>query len=213
MKILHIDSSPFVGTSVTRELSAIIVAELMERNPTASVAYRDLGTQPPAHLSAAAMSIFHNANDEEVITPVLQQEIDSIYQSIEEVMASDVIVIGAPMYNHSISSNLKAWIDQISQKGITFTYTPEGVKGLVSGKKVFIASSRGGIYSSEEGRLHDFQEPYLLSILALMGMTDVSVICAEGVSMRAIGRNVALVQAQSALQQVLSTDILAPAVA
>jgi len=206
MKILHIDSSPFVGTSVTRELSATVVAELLERNPTASVTYRDLGTAPPAHLSAAAMSMFHNAQDE-VITPALQQEIDAIYQSIEELMASDVIVLGAPMYNHSISSNLKAWLDQICQKGITFIYRPEGVKGLVSDKKVFIASSRGGIYSSEEGRLHDFQEPYLVSILALMGMNDVTVLCAEGVSKSAIGRELALKQARATLLQALDAPL------
>ena len=205
MKILHIDSSPFVETSVTRELSAWIVAELLKINPDAAVRYRDVGTTPPPHLSAAAMTIFHDAK-ETAITPELQQEIDGIYQSIEEVMASDVIVIGAPMYNHSISSNLKAWIDQISQKGITFTYTHGGVKGLVTDKKVFMASSRGGIYSSEAGRLHDFQEPYLVSILALMGMNDVSVITAEGVSMSAIGRETALERARQSLREAISGE-------
>lgn len=203
MKILHIDSSPFVETSVTRELSAWIVAELLKLNPNASVRHRDLGTTPPPHLSAAAMTMFHDAT-EVAITPELQQEIDGIYQSIEEVMASDVMVIGAPMYNHSISSNLKAWIDQISQKGITFTYTHGGVKGLLTDKKVFIASSRGGVYSSEAGRLHDFQEPYLVSILALVGINDVTVITAEGVSMSAIGREAALEKARAALHRALS---------
>ena len=203
MKILHIDSSPYVGTSVSRELSAFIVAELLELNPNATVHYRDLGVTPPPHLSAEAMTMFHDTQ-ETAITPELQQEIDGIYQSIEEVMASDVIVIGAPMYNHSISSNLKAWIDQISQKGITFTYTSAGVKGLISDKKVYIASSRGGVYSSAAAQLHDFQETYLVSILALMGMNDVEVITAEGVGMASIGRELALAKARQSLRGAMS---------
>jgi len=203
MKILHLDSSPFTDGSVTRELSAMIVAELCSRNPGAQVTYRDLGVTPPPHLSAAAMSLLHNAQDE-VITPQLQAELDGIYQSIEELTACDVLVIGAPMYNHSIPSNLKAWLDQVCQKGLTFRYTPQGVIGLIPGKTAFIASSRGGIYSTRETLPHDFQEPYLASILDLMGVADCHIIRAEGVNRKTIGREKALAEGRDTLLQCLS---------
>lgn len=203
MKILHIDSSPFINGSVSRELSATIVAELCDRYPDTTVTYRDLGTTPPPHLSAAAMSLLHNAQ-EEAITPALKAELDGIYQSIEELTACDVLVIGAPMYNHSIPSNLKAWLDQVCQKGLTFRYTPQGVIGLIPGKTAYIASTRGGVYSSPEGKLHDFQEPYLASILELMGVKDCHVIRAEGVSRQAIGREKGLAEGRETLLQILN---------
>ncbi|AVF34458.1 FMN-dependent NADH-azoreductase [Rahnella sikkimica] len=203
MKILHLDSSPFTTGSVTRELSAMIVAELCARHPGAVVTYRDLGVTPPPHLSAAAMSLLHNAQDE-VITPQLQTELDGIYQSIEELTACDVLVIGAPMYNHSIPSNLKAWLDQVCQKGLTFRYTPQGVIGLIPGKTAFVASSRGGVYTTEEGKLHDFQEPYLASILELMGVVNCHIIRAEGVSRQTIGREKGLAQGRETLLQILN---------
>lgn len=203
MKILHLDSSPFVNDSVSRELSAMIVAELVLRNPDAQVTYRDLGVTPPPHLSAGAMSLLHNAQDV-AITPQLQVELDGIYQSIEELVACDVLVIGAPMYNHSIPSNLKAWLDQVCQKGKTFRYTPQGVVGLIPGKTAFIASSRGGVYSTPDMLPHDFQEPYLASILDLMGVADCHIIRAEGVSRQAIGREKGLAQGRETLLQILN---------
>ncbi|MEE8728476.1 MAG: NAD(P)H-dependent oxidoreductase [Rahnella inusitata] len=203
MKILHLDSSPFTEGSVSRELSATIVAELCARHHDAVVTYRDLGTTPPPHLSAAAMSMLHNSQ-EEVMTPALEAELDGIYQSIEELTACDVLVIGAPMYNHSIPSNLKAWLDQVCQKGLTFRYTPQGVVGLIPGKTVYIASTRGGVYSTPEGKLHDFQEPYLASILELMGVADCHVIRAEGVSRQAIGREKGLAEGRETLLQILN---------
>jgi len=202
MKILHIDSSPFINESVSRELSAMIVTELCSRHPDASVTYRDLGIAPPPHLSAGAMSLLHNAQDV-TITPELQAELDGIYQSIEQLIACDVLVIGAPMYNHSIPSNLKAWLDQVCQKGKTFRYTPQGVVGLIPGKTAFVASSRGGVYSTPETLPHDFQEPYLASILELMGVADCYIIRAEGVSRQAIGREKGLAEGRETLLQIL----------
>ncbi len=203
MNILHIDSSPFTAGSVSRELSAMIVAELCARHPETTVTYRDLGVTPPPHLSAAAMSLLHNAQ-EEVITPQLQAELDGIYQSIEQLTACDVMVIGAPMYNHAIPGNLKAWIDQVCQKGKTFRYTPQGVVGLIPGKTAYIASARGGVYSTPETLPHDFQEPYLASILELMGVKDCHIIRAEGVSRQAIGREKGLAEGREMLLQILN---------
>jgi FMN-dependent NADH-azoreductase len=102
---------------------------------------------------------------------------------VSQFLAADVIVLGAPLYNFSIPSQLKSWIDRIAQAGRTFTYTDKGPKGLASGKTVIVAISRGGIYStSEAGRAMEHQESYLQTVLGFLGVTDVRFVRAEGVA-------------------------------
>ncbi len=195
MNILHIDSSPFLNGSVSRELSADVVSAWKKHHPGGSVTYRDVGTNPPSHLSAEAMNALHNRS-QTTLSDAVRREIAAIDEAIDELMNCDALVIGAPMYNHSVSSNLKAWLDQISQAGRTFMYTSEGPLGLVPRKPVYLVSSRGGIYSRGEGKVHDFQEPYLRSILSLLGLVDVTVVRAEGVGLSPSAKSSAMAEAR-----------------
>lgn len=177
MNILHIDSSLFADTSVSRVLTAHIVDALKNANPQASVVYRDLGVNPPAHLSASAAMAFR-AGQIDGLTVAQRQEVEAIEQSLREIEQADVVVIGTPMYNFSVPSNLKAWIDQICQAGRTFRYTATGPEGLLQGRKVILASSRGGVHGDD-----DFQEAYLKKLFGFVGVTDVQVVRAEGVNL------------------------------
>ena len=167
MNILHLDSSALGANSVTRELSAAIVARWQGAMPGAIVAYRDLDTHPVAHLTGAVLG---------------QADADQVAEGerlMAQFLASDVIVIGAPMYNFSIPSTLKAWIDRIAVAGKTFRYTGNGPVGLAGGKRVLIASGRGGVYGNGAA---DFQENYLSQVFAFLGITDIQFVRAEGVA-------------------------------
>ena len=169
MKLLHIDASALGAYSVSRGLTAAIVAEFSRNHPGLEVAYRDLHTAPLGHWALPA-----GENDPAAA------ESDKV---MDEFLAADVIVIGAPMYNFSISSSLKAWIDRIAVAGKTFRYTAAGPEGLAVGKRVIVASSRGGIYApGTPAASMDFQEPYLRAVLGFLGITDVEFVRAEGVS-------------------------------
>jgi len=171
MKLLHLDASSLGQHSVSRELSAAIVNQLAREIPSLEITYRDLTAQPLPHW-----------------TPVLDAESAAAQlgqQVMDEFKAADVIVIGAPMYNFSIPSQLKAWIDRIVVAGQTFRYTENGPQGLATGKRVILASSRGGVYSSGPAAGLDFQESYLRAVLGFIGITDVEFVRAEGVNMSA----------------------------
>ena len=131
MKLLHIDSSALGGYSVSRQLTADIVAELKRTTPDANVHYHDLAAQPLPHWTPVA-----DASDPAAVLGT---------EMLEEFLAADVVVIGAPMYNFAISSQLKAWLDRILVAGKTFRYTANGPEGLAGGKRVIVASSRGGV--------------------------------------------------------------------
>lgn len=205
MNLLHIDSSPFVFGSVSRELSAEVASAWQRRYPNGTVTYRDLGISPPAHLSAETMNALRGGVNG-VLSDDAQQEILEIERAIGELMRCDALLIGTPMYNHSVSSHLKAWIDQVAQAGRTFRYTASGPVGLVPDKPVYLVSSRGGIYSDGGGRLHDFQEPYLLSILGLLGLNDVTIIRAEGVSISPAIGNAAIERAREAIDELFPVE-------
>jgi FMN-dependent NADH-azoreductase len=162
VKILHLDSSITGDQSVTRQLSARIVRSL-DRAGTATTSHRDLAKEPLPHLSfAPEASVAHAA-------------------SLDEFLAADVVVVGAPMYNFTIPSQLKSWIDSIQVAGKTFRYTANGPEGLVGGKRVIIASSRGGAYSEGPMSALDHQEAYLRQVFAFIGI-DVEIVRAEGVA-------------------------------
>ena len=169
MKLLHIDSSALGGYSVSRQLTADIVAELKRSAPDANVHYHDLAAQPLPHWTPVA-----DASDPAAVLG---------NQLLEEFLAADVVVIGAPMYNFAISSQLKAWLDRILVAGKTFRYTANGPEGLAGGKRVIVASSRGGIYSKDSAAAAmDFQEPYLRATFAFIGIDDVEFVRAEGIA-------------------------------
>lgn len=180
-QILHIDSSILQESSVTRLLSAETVRQLREKFPRAVTRYRDVVQDEIPHLTGEIAAGFRalpvSVNSDDVAT---QHRLSD--HLVEEFLASDVIVIGAPMYNFSVSSQLKSWLDRLAQAGKTFRYTDKGPLGLSGGRTVVIASARGGFYNSEPFSSMDFQERYLLAYFRFLGITDVHFIRAEGAS-------------------------------
>jgi FMN-dependent NADH-azoreductase len=169
MKLLHLDASALGSHSVSRGLTAAIVGELTRNNPGTEVIYHDLVANPIPHWTPVA-----DASDPAALIG---------NQMIEDFLAADVVVIGAPMYNFSIPSQLKAWIDRVSVAGKTFRYTANGSEGLAGGKRVIIASSRGGIYTAgTDAQAQDFQEPYLRAMFAFWGIPEIEFVRAEGVA-------------------------------
>jgi len=169
MNILHVDSSALGNHSVSRELGRAVVEKALLVHPAAQVAYRDLAANPLPHWAPAA-----DASD-----PAVRAGSDVL----DEFLAADVVVIGAPMYNFSIPSTLKAWIDRVMVAGKTFRYGADGPEGLAGGKRVVIVSSRGGIYSEGPMQALDFQENYLRKVFGFIGVTDVEIVRAEGVNL------------------------------
>ena len=192
MKLLHIDSSALGGYSVSRQLTADIVAELRRNTPAASVQYHDLAAQPLPHWTPVA-----DASDPAVVVG---------NQMLEEFLAADVVVIGAPMYNFGIPSQLKAWIDRIAVAGKTFRYGANGPEGLAGGKRVIIASSRGGMYASGPAAVMDFQESYLRTVFGFIGITNVEFVRAEGLNMGDEPKAQALQSAQAAIGSLIAPE-------
>ncbi|MGB5086743.1 MAG: NAD(P)H-dependent oxidoreductase [Methylocystis silviterrae] len=180
--ILHIDSSILGGYSVSRTLTADIVAKQLALHPGARVIRRDLVVDAALHLSDAHMAVFQGGA---VSNPALGEDLAVGGAYVDDLFAADIVVIGAPMYNFSVPSQLKAWIDRICVAGRTFRYTPNGPEGLLpKGKKVFIASARGGIYTGDSpAAALEHQESYLRGVLGFIGLTDVTIIRAEGLNL------------------------------
>ena len=202
MKLLHIDSSISGAQSVSRELSASIVTRLKDTLPGLGASYRDLAADPvphqsPAILSAKLKSLYEaGALAGEIgervaaamqggaqVDASAQDEFVATSVALDEFLAADIVVIGAPMYNFGIPSQLKAWIDCLAAPGKTFSYTATGVEGLAGSKKVIVASSRGGFYSeSSPMAFMDHQETFLASFFGFLGITDMTFVRAEGVN-------------------------------
>ena len=176
MKLLHIDSSILGHASVSRTLSADLVEVQRRVHPGVEVVYRDLAANPLQHLSAAHLAAAQGA------PPAEGLDLAASVAALEEFLAADIVVIGAPMYNFSISSQLKSWIDRLAVAGKTFRYTEKGPEGLLQGKKVLVASSRGGVYTDTPAAPFDHQETYLRAIFGFFGITDIGLFRAEGVA-------------------------------
>jgi FMN-dependent NADH-azoreductase len=196
MKLLHVDSSVLGANSVSRHLSAEVVAEWCKANPQATVDYLDLAVDTPNHFTADAVGIKTGLQAE----PTEAQRFENAVSErlVSQFLASDVIVIGAPFYNFSIPTQLKAWIDRVAQAGRTFKYTEKGPVGLAGGKTVIVVSSRGGLYStSEGGQAMEHQESYLKVIFGFFGITDIRFVRAEGLGMGDAAKAAALASARS----------------
>ena len=193
MKVLHVDASILGESSVSRQLSAAIVERLRTAHPDIAVSYYDLGKEPIGHLTGAHLAAARGAFPD---SPSLQQDVARGQEALEDFLSADIVVVGAPMYNFSVSSQLKAWIDRLSVAGKTFRYTPTGVQGLAAGKKVIIASSRGGFYGPDTPTAFlDHQETYLRGIFGFFGISDVAFVRAEGVNVSAEQRKAAIAAA------------------
>ncbi len=196
MTLLHIDSSILGDNSVSRDVSAAIVARLRETAPSAAVVYRDLAAEPIPHLSGAYLAAAAAPGEH---GPTLQHDLALGSAVMEEFLAADIVVIGAPMYNFTMPSQLKAWIDRILVAGKTFRYSEKGVEVLAGGKRVIIALSRGGFYGAETPMAaFDFQETYLRNTLGFIGVTDVAFVRAEGIAFGPEHREKALASAHEA---------------
>jgi len=185
MKILNLISSPRGEASVSIKLGNAIIEKLVAANPGSEVTMHNLVNHPFPHLEEAHINSFFTPA--ESYTPELAQAVKHSDQAIAQVMDADVIVIGAPMYNFTIHSSLKAWIDHVARAQKTFTYTENGPEGLVKGKKMYVAISSGGIYSEGDYKPYDFIEPYLRAVLGFLGMTDITVYRAEGLKVPGVG--------------------------
>jgi len=183
LKLLHIDSSPLGAQSVSRELTRRTVAQWQDSHPGTTVEYLDLAADAPSHLNMDSLG-FRLGLDADALTPVQKRENARTEQLLSQFLAADVVVVGAPMYNFSIPSQLKAWIDRVAQAGRTFKYTDQGPVGLAAGKTVIVVSSRGGAYSANPALAFlDHQESYLTAVFGFFGITDVRFVRAEGVAM------------------------------
>ncbi len=183
MKLLHIDSSILGTSSVSRQLTERIAAQWRANHPGTEVDYLDLAVSAPSHLSAESLG-FRLPAGSEGLSDAQRHENAVSETLVSQFLAADVIVVGAPLYNFSIPSQLKAWIDRIAQAGRTFKYTDKGAVGLAGGKTVIVASSRGGVYStSDAGNAMEHQESYLKTVFGFFGITDVRFVRAEGVAM------------------------------
>ncbi|MBV8250582.1 MAG: FMN-dependent NADH-azoreductase [Comamonas sp.] len=199
MQILHIDSAITGTNSVTRELTADIVASLKQAHPEAKVDYLDLAVNAPGHLNAQSMGF---RTGQAAATDVERQENALSEALVSQFLAADVVVVGAPFYNFTIPTQLKAWFDRIAQAGRTFKYTATGPVGLAGDKKVIVASARGGMYStSDAGQAMEHQESYLKVIFGFMGLTDVSIVRAEGIGMGPDAKAAALQTAKAKIEQ------------
>jgi len=197
MKLLHIDSSPLASHSVSRELTRRIVAEWLATHPGTEVDHLDLAVEAPTHLNADSLG-FRLAPGTPGLTEAQQQENAVSERLVSQFLAADVVVVGAPMYNFSVPTQLKAWIDRIAQAGRTFRYTANGPEGLAGGKTVIIASSRGGAYGDTSPA--DHQESYLKTVFGFFGVTDLRIVRAEGVAMGEAAKAQALAEADAALR-------------
>jgi len=195
--VLVIESSARQQGSVSRQLTAQFIANWSSANPADQIKVRDLAVDQVPHLDANLLGGW--------MTPAEQQS-DAEQAALalsnlltDELLAADVLVLAAPMYNFAIPSTLKAWLDHVLRAGVTFKYTETGPQGLLTGKRAYVLTARGGIYA---GSGMDHQEPYLRQALAFIGIHDVQFIHAEGLNMGAEFSEQGLAKAREQLAQV-----------
>jgi FMN-dependent NADH-azoreductase len=189
MKLLHLDSSILGDNSASRALSAAIVARWQRETPGLEVLHRDLaGEHALPHLDGASLA---KADPTEAARSA---------RALDDFLAADVIVLGAPMYNFGIPSQLKAWIDRVMVAGKTFRYTAEGPQGLAGGRKLIVAATYGGQHPLESGR--NFVEPYLRQVFGFIGITDVEFVDAAGLNMSPEQRAHALESAERRIDEI-----------
>lgn len=197
MMLLHIDSSILGAQSVSRMLSGEIVTRESSLHPEIEIIYRDLAADPALHLSGAHVAAWAG---ESVNGAVLCSDIETGQDYVAELFEADIVVIGAPMYNFSIPSQLKAWIDRVVVAGLTFKYNETGeLQTLLSpNKKVIIASTRGDVYvPGAPMAAPDHHESYLRSVFSFLGLQDVTIVRAERLAFGPEVRSAAIKKAQS----------------
>jgi FMN-dependent NADH-azoreductase len=200
MKLLHIDSSVLGPHSVSRQVSAAIVDRLRQATPSLDLVYRDLTQTPLAHLSGSHLAAAQGAPAPAELAP----DLAASAAVLNEFLDAEIVVIGAPMYNFTIPSQLKAWIDRVLVAGKTFKYDASGAQGLAGGKRVIVAISRGGYYGAgTPAAVGEHLETYLRWVFGFMGITNPEFIFADGIQVGPEHREKALagaLQAANGLQ-------------
>jgi FMN-dependent NADH-azoreductase len=192
--ILQIHSSLGSEAGESTKLAGLYVRGLLAAHPRAELVVRDLARDVVPHLDAERFGAFltpadqRNARQNEIV-----RYSDGL---IGELKRADVIVLGVPMYNFSVPSQLKAWFDHVARAGVTFRYTPSGAVGLLTGKKAIVIATRGGHYAAMGS---DHQTPYLRQFLGFLGITDVQFVYAEGLAISEASKTDALAAAQNAI--------------
>lgn len=178
MKLLHIDSSILGDNSASRQLSRDVVEAWKAAEADVVVTYRDLAADAISHFSA--QTLIAAGTSAELRDAAQKHETDLSASTMAEFLAADAVVIAAPMYNFTIPTQLKAWIDRIAVAGQTFRYTEAGPEGLCGGKKLVIVSTSGGLHAGQpSGVAH---EEYLKVIFGFLGITDIEFVRAEGLA-------------------------------
>jgi FMN-dependent NADH-azoreductase len=203
MKLLHIDSSISGDGSASRQLSAAIVTAFKAAVPDLEIIRRDLDAAPIPHLDSRLLPAVRPATAADEASGASGEKGGG---ALAEFLAADIVVIGAPMYNFTVPSQLKAWIDRILIAGKTFQYGEAGPVGLAGGKRVVIASSRGGLYApGMPFEAYDFQERYLRAVFAFIGIEDVEIVRAEGLAFGPEQREAAVRAALTAVPPAVMT--------
>jgi len=192
MKILQIKASVFNGNGQSSRLADKFVAELRAQHPGAQVVERDLVTEPVPHLDGARVGAFFAKPEER--TAEQQAVIAYSDALIDELRRADVVVLGLPMYNFGVPSQLKAWFDHIARAGVTFKYTEKGAVGLLTGKKAYVFAARGGVYAETP---NDSQTQFVRQFLGFLGITKVEFVYAEGLALGDQSRNNSIAAAQA----------------
>jgi FMN-dependent NADH-azoreductase len=205
--LLHIDSSPRDERSRSRKFSREFVEAWKQAHPTDSVTYRDIGRNPIPHLTETWIAAAYTPSEQRI--PELCEALRISDQLVDELLAADVYVIGVPMYNYSIPSVLKAYIDQIVRIGRTFDFMPEQsenpYKPLVLGKKMFVITARGtsGYGLGERYETLNYQDPYLRAIFGLIGITNIDFIHIENEESGGAGLTESIANARTQIAQLV----------
>jgi len=204
MNILQINSSARGDASHSSRLAADIVARLRSDHADSSFVLRDLARTPHPALDERALGALFTPKEQRTPEQAARVALDDAL--IAELQAADVVVLGVPMYNFGVPAGLKNWIDAIARAQVTFRYTASGPEGLLTGKKVYVALTRGGLYRNTPA---DTQVPYLKTLFAFLGMTDVSFVYAEGMAMGPEAERAALAGAKQQIDDLFGSPVAA----
>lgn len=196
-RVLIIESSARQQDSVSRQLTQTFISQWQTAHPNDQITVRDLAVNPVPHLDINLLGGWMKPADQR--NDIEQVSLERSNQLTDELLAADVLVMAAPMYNFAIPSTLKAWLDHVLRAGVTFKYTDTGPQGLLSGKRAYVLTARGGIYA---GSTADHQEPYLRQVMAFIGIHDVTFIHAEGMNLGGDFQEKGLSQANAKLSLV-----------
>lgn len=200
--LLQLNSSLFEDRGASTALSNRLVSRLRDVHPALKVVRRDLAREPLAHFDGTLLQALGTPATARTLDQArLVAEADAL---IEEVKSADVLVIGAPLYNFAVPTQLKSWFDRIARAGVTFRYTAQGPEGLLKGKKAYVVTSRGGVH--RDGPT-DHAVPYLRTMLGFVGIDDVEVVYAEGLAMGEEPRRTGLAAAEAQIDALVAATL------